>query len=62
VTVPTGTYQAVAVSETATRTGQSFHYKTWLAPSIGLVQQQVDVTSAGLRGSQIIELESFSIG
>jgi hypothetical protein len=62
VTVPNGTYQAVAVSETATRAGRSFRYKTWFAPGIGPVQQQFDVTSGGFPGSSMIELESFSKG
>lgn len=65
VTVPTGTYRAIIVSESATQTvlGRSFYYKTWLVPGVGPVQQQQTIAaSAGLHSSAIEELESFSKG
>ena len=44
-------------------TYQTFHYKTWLAPGVGPVQQRfVIATSAGLYISSREELESFSKG
>lgn len=65
VTVPAGTYQATVVNMTITMTvegiGVSEEIKTWLAPGVGPVKDQVTVDEAGAdHVAAGEELESFT--
>lgn len=68
VTVPAGTYRAVVVNRTTTvsffgigRPVTSYD-KTWLAPGVGVVQEQLALTNTAgsFHRTATIELESFS--
>ena len=70
VTVPAGTYRATVVSETTTFSffgiGKpvTSYVKTWLAPGVGLVQEQLALTNTAGTYHVVttLELESFSRG
>jgi hypothetical protein len=70
ITVPAGTYQTTIVSETTTMSffgiGRpvTFSYKTWLAPGVGPVREQLALinTAGSYHVMATIVLESFSKG
>jgi hypothetical protein len=61
VTVPAGTYQASVVETTITAKGETIVVTTWIAPGVGTVKTQTQVSGAGAAGlTTTEELLSFT--
>jgi len=61
VTVPAGTYQASVVETTITAKGETIVVTTWIAPGVGPVKTQTQVSGAGGAGlTTTEELVSFT--
>jgi len=55
VTVPAGTYQASVVVTTITAKGETIIVTTWIAPGVGTVKTQVQISGAGAAGATTTE-------
>jgi hypothetical protein len=60
VIVPAGTYQASVVVTTITAKGVTITVTTWIAPGVGTVKTQIQVSGAGAAGLTTQELLSFA--